>query len=102
MGKRLKLYLIYQQWQRLMSCDHRVDLIFYRAFMRKQRLREKDFEYRTMKEEECRGRNMEEISPLLRSQGEFSSCSSPEPESSPCCKTGHQTTDIQYAVCKQG
>ena len=83
MGKREKLYLSDQQGPQLIFCDHRVDTMFYSAFMRKQRLREKDLEYRTMKEEECGGRNMEEISKLLSSQGKFSSCSSPEHESSP-------------------
>ena len=43
---------------------------------------------------------MEEISKLLRSQGEFSSCSSPEPESSPC-KAGHQITDTPVVTLEQ-
>ena len=73
MGEREKLYLIDQQGPRLMSCDHGVDPIFYRAFMREQRLRERDAEYRTRRETEFRGRNMEEITELLRSQGEGAS-----------------------------
>ena len=44
MGEREKLYLIDQEGPGLRSCDHWVDPIFCRAFMRKQRLREKDLE----------------------------------------------------------
>ena len=37
MGERERLYLEDQRGPRLMSCDHGVDPIFYRAFMKFQR-----------------------------------------------------------------
>ena len=73
MGERERIYLEDQRGPRLLSCDHGVDPTFYRAFMYQQRLRERDQEYKERREEEFRGRSIEQISELLRSQGEFPS-----------------------------
>ena len=71
MGERERLYLEDQRGPRLMSCDHGVDPTFYRAFMKQQRERERMSEYREKREEEFRGRTIEQITDLLRSQGEI-------------------------------
>ena len=74
-----------------MSCDHEVDPTFYRVFMNQQRLRERDQEYKERREEEFRGRSIEQISELLRSQGEFPSdspASVDTPVKVPGCTTG--------------
>ena len=79
MGEMERLYLEDQRGPRLMSCDHGVDPIYYRAFMKVMRLRERDKEYKARREEEFRGMNEDQISQRLESQGEFPS---PSPESS--------------------
>ena len=100
MGEREKMYLEDQRGPRLMSCDHGVNPIYYRAFMKQQRLRERDLEYTTRREEEFRGRNMEEISEFLRSQGEFSS-RSPESVVTPA-KPVASTTDTPRRTLEEG
>ena len=42
MGEMGKIYLEDQRGPRLMSCDHGVDPVFYRAWMRSQRLKERE------------------------------------------------------------
>ena len=66
-----------------MVCDSGVDPTFYRAFMKQQRLREKDEVYRTRREEGFLGKNIDQIGDWLRTEGEIFSSTSPESPSSP-------------------
>ena len=61
-----------------MSCDSGVDPVFYRAFMKHQRLMERDQEYRARREEQFRELDIDEIEEYLRSTGEIPSSTSPE------------------------
>ena len=61
-----------------MSCDHGVDPVFYRAWMRSQRLKEKEVGYTTMREEQFLGKNIDKIGDWMREQGEIPSSTSPE------------------------
>ena len=79
MGMKEKLYLDDQRGPRLMACDSGVDPTFYRVFMAQQRQREREEEYRERREEEFRGKSIEQIEQYLRDQGEILTTS---PESS--------------------
>ena len=82
MGVKEKLYLDDQRGPRLMACDSGVDPVFYRAFMKQQRLKEKNLEYQEKRDEEFRGKNIEQIEQYLRDQGEIVS-TSPESVATP-------------------
>lgn len=47
MGEREKIYLEDQRGARLMSCDNGIDPVFYRAWMKSQRAKERDPDYTT-------------------------------------------------------
>ena len=79
MGVKEKMYLDDQRGPRLMACDSGVDPTFYRAFMSQQRQKEREQEYRERRDEEFRGKSIEQIEEYLRSQGEIPTTS---PESS--------------------
>ena len=83
MGEREKIYLENQRGPRLLSCDHGVDPVFYRAFMKNQRLKEKDKEYKSKREQGLHGKNMEQVEEWFRSEGELPSPSSSESEATP-------------------
>ena len=63
-------YLEDQRSERKMECDKGVDPVWFRAVMRKQRMREAfDKEYVRQREEDFRGKSIEQIEDLLMSQG---------------------------------
>ena len=67
-----------------MSCDHGVDPVFFRAFMRNQRLKERNQEYKDKMREGLMGKTMEQVEYWLWSEGELpSSPSSLESEVTP-------------------
>ena len=78
MGEMGKIYLKDQRDPRLMSCDHEVDPVFYRAWMRSQRLKEREGGYTTRRDEQFLGKNIDDISDWMREQGEIPSSTSPE------------------------
>ena len=65
-----------------MVCDSGVDPTFFRAFMRQQRLKERDEEYRARREEAVVGKTIEQIEEWLRSEGDIPSAS-PESVATP-------------------
>ena len=91
MGQMEKAYLEDQRGPRLMSCDHGVDPVFYRyqeiiillkwvlnpnvlrAWMRSQRQKEREVDYMARREEQFRGKNIDQISDWMKEQGEIPS-----------------------------
>ena len=71
-------YLQDQRTERNMECDNGVDPIWYRAVMKRQRMRERqDQEYIRKREENFRGKTLQQIEDFLESTGEIPLSSSP-------------------------
>lgn len=69
-------YLKDQRTERKMECDNGVDPVWFRAVMRRQRLRERhDMEYLRQREENFRGKNLAEIEEFMEANGEIPSSS---------------------------
>ena len=77
-----KIYLGDQRGPRLLSCDHGIDPVYYRAWMRSQRQKEKSQEYKSRMGEGFRGKTLDQIGDWLRTDGEIPSSSSPETSAS--------------------
>ena len=93
MGLLEKIYLDDQRGERKMQCDHGTDPIWYRAYMKEQRMREKhDEEYVNGRNANFRGKNMSQIDDFLREQGELPSSTSPESAADTPVKKGRDTT----------
>ena len=61
-----------------MSCDNGIDPVFYRAWMKSQRAKERDPDYTTNRQMEFQGKSIDQIGDYLRAEGEI-----PSPTTSP-------------------